>query len=66
MSAPHTAQLTVARVGKTLAQALAMSTFDFQMVFYNASGLDGNGNPRFHTWTQLPSRKSGDFIAPQV
>ena len=52
------------RVGRTLARAFAMSTFDFQMVFYNASGLDGSGNPRFHTWQQITSRTSAQFIPP--
>ena len=66
MSAPHTAQITAARVGKTLAQALAMSTFNFQMVFYNNSGLNPDGSPRFHTWSQITPRTSAQFVNPQV
>ena len=66
MTATHTAQLTVARVGKTLAQALAMSTFNFQMVFYNNSGLNPDGSPRFHTWSQITPRTSAQFVTPQV
>jgi len=66
MTAPHTARMTVARVGRTLQEALAANVFNFQMVFYNAVGLDGSGNPRFHTWTKIAPRKSDQFIMPQV
>jgi len=66
MSSSHTAQITAARAGKTLAQALAHSTFNFHEVYYNASGRKADGTPRFHTWTKIASRRSDQFIAPQV